>query len=129
MQRPGHNAPPGEDDERDEGEGGSDADEDSAFGEVGFLHVGRVGGRGNAGGGVVFSRELWETSLEAAEIGRIGCEGGKAGSFGVRGGGGGFGGFGCFGRCGGFGDFGSCFGGSIGAGSIREGGEVGGCGC
>ena len=131
VQGPRDNAPPGKDDERDEGESGSDADEDRAFGEVGFLHVGRIGGRGNAGGRVVIAGELGKAGLEAAEIGRTGGEGGEAGSFCGRVGGGssgGFGGFGSFGRSSGFGYFGSCFAGGIGAGSVGQGGEVGGCG-
>jgi len=44
VQRPCDNAAPCQDGECYESEGGADADEDGAFGQVGFLHEGRVGG-------------------------------------------------------------------------------------
>lgn len=74
---PGYNAAPGEDGERDEGQGGADADEDCSLGKVGFLHERCVGGRRDARGWVIIAGEFWETGLQATEVSAGAGEGGE----------------------------------------------------
>lgn len=123
VQRPSDDAAPCQDGECYESECGADADEDGAFGEVRFLHKGRVGGGWYGGSGIVGAIEFGEADLEAAKISA--AESGKG--IPAGGGGGGGRGFGRFGN----GD-GGClrccwFSGGVEAAGVAQGGELGVC--